>query len=130
MGILNSLFRKKGSIKKVKGYIMVGATIQLDEKGVNYYIGTATEQIEKSNKSFRKLINAKNMPASVGNVKVEGNARSNVDDIVDRVMEKLSEWQPELRKFNFGENHFYCGGYGKIQSTNQEFNWAVIFHFE
>lgn len=73
------------------------------------------------------------MPVSTGNVNVEGNARSNVDDIVDNVMEKLVEWKPELNKFNFGVNHFYSGGYGKIQSTNQEFKWAVmavIFHFE
>lgn len=42
MGILNNLFGKK-STKKMNGYIMVGATILLDEKGVNYYIGTASE---------------------------------------------------------------------------------------
>lgn len=130
MGILNNLFRKKIGVKKENGYILVGATIPLDENGRNYYIRFAREQIEKSNKYFRKLINIKNRPVSIGTVRVEGNAKSNDNDIIDSANAAFIEWQPVLRKFNFGENHFYSIGYGKIHSTNQEFKWAVIYHFE
>ena len=129
MGIFNNVFGKKSSAK-VRGYILVGSTKLLDENGVNFYIGTASEHIEKENKKFKKLISSKNIPASIGNVQVDGNALSNIDDIVDNTMEKMMEWQPDLRNFNFGVNHFSTGGYGKMQSTNQDFKWAVIFHFE
>jgi len=114
-------------------YIFVGATTLLKEESAEFYVGTAWEHFRKNNQGFRnaeKVAERKNAKVSKAGAKVAGNENSDVSDIVSRVESKLREWQPGLRKFNFNVNHFYVGGKGVIQSTNQAFKWVVIFHFE
>ena len=114
-------------------YIFVGATTLLKEESAEFYIGTAWEHFSKSNQGFRKAekeAKQQNAKVSKAGTKVAGNENSNISDIVSRVESKMREWQPNLRKFNFDVNHFYVGGKGIIQSTNQAFKWVVIFHFE
>ena len=114
-------------------YIFVGATILLKEESAESYIGTAWEHFGKNFQGFReaeKAAKQQNAKVSKAGVKVAGNENSDISDIVSRVESKFREWQPTLHTFNFNVNHFYVGGKGAIQSTNQVFKWVVIFHFE
>jgi len=114
-------------------YILVGATVVLDEEGAEFYQGTAWEHFRKSSPGFQKaeqLAEKLNAQVRSAGVKVAGNENSDINDIIAKVSVKLREWQPSLRNFNFNVNHFFVGGTGVLKSTNQAFKWVVLFHFE
>jgi len=116
----------------MKLYIILGSTVRLDEGFANNYIDTAWDHFRKE-EGFRKAekeARRKNITVDTKGVKVAGDENSDINDIISRVSSELREWQPNLRQYHYGVNHFFIGGTGGSNHTNLRFKWAVIFHFE
>ena len=124
------VFKEKETWEKL--YIFVGATTFLNEERIYSATGFALKHLEKTNKNFKtamKKVKKEKIPTKTVGAQVEGDSKSNYDDILERVYSRFRGWQPSLKDFNFNENHFNYQGLWEQKNRGLFFKFVVIFHF-